>query len=76
MILVAHLDINVEIFSRANRNLGSDRNGLNVGYRKERIAVKMVWRRANIAEDANRVTRPSNAIEPEPEKPWIGLAGA
>jgi hypothetical protein len=39
-------------FQKQTRNLGSDRNGLNVGYRKERIAVIMVWGRANIAEDA------------------------
>jgi hypothetical protein len=40
--LVAHLDINVEIFSRANSESWKHRNGLNVGYRKERIAVIMV----------------------------------
>ena len=40
-------------FQEQTRNLGSDRNGLNVGDRKEMIAVKMVWGRANIAEDAN-----------------------
>jgi hypothetical protein len=76
MILVAHLDINVEIFSKANSESWkrSQRVERWLSQRKDRGNNGLGA--SNIAEDANSGHATFQCDRTRTRKAWIGLAGA